>query len=84
MSKPPILMHLQYWNAGVTKGSAVLLHGMGRTRWSMRKPAKALVEAGYHVVNLGYPSTSRHQGIHELAADFIPRAGVALYPAGLF
>ena len=58
----------------MAEASVVLLHGMGRTRWSMRKPARALGEAGYHVVNLGYPSTSRHHGIQELAADFIPRA----------
>ena len=56
------------------RGSVVLLHGMGRTRWSMRKPARALAQAGYHVVNLPYPSTSRQLGIRDLAARFVPQA----------
>jgi triacylglycerol lipase len=58
----------------MTRTAVVILHGMGRTRWSMRKPAKALSEAGYHVVNLGYPSTSQHHGIQDLAGDFVSQA----------
>lgn len=34
----------------------VLLHGLGRTAASMRPLERALEEAGYDVVNLGYPS----------------------------
>ncbi len=58
----------------MSTASVILLHGMGRTRWSMRKPARALSAAGYHVVNLGYPSTSQHHSIQDLAGDFIPQA----------
>ena len=36
--------------------TVVLLHGLGRSEWSMRRMAGALREAGYRVVNLGYPS----------------------------
>ena len=35
----------------------ILLHGLARTHRSMRKPAEALQQVGYHVVNQGYPST---------------------------
>ncbi len=34
-----------------------LLHGMGRTKLSMARLATHLSNEGYHVVNLGYPST---------------------------
>jgi len=35
----------------------VLLHGLGRTHWSMMPLESRLADAGYEVVNLGYPST---------------------------
>jgi len=35
---------------------AILLHGLGRSPWSMRLIQRALVDQGYRVVNLGYPS----------------------------
>lgn len=35
----------------------ILLHGMGRTHRSMKKMARHLVDEGYRVVNLDYPST---------------------------
>ena len=35
----------------------ILLHGLGRTRFSMSRIAKKLDAAGYIVVNCGYPST---------------------------
>jgi len=35
----------------------VLLHGLGRTHWSMMPLESRLAEAGYEVVNLRYPST---------------------------
>lgn len=38
------------------RGTVVLLHGLGRTHRSMRPMERALGEAGYRVVNLGYPS----------------------------
>lgn len=38
-------------------GCVILLHGMGRTNRSMAKMARHLVEKGYGVVNLDYPST---------------------------
>jgi len=34
----------------------VLLHGLGRTRWSMAVPALRFRAKGYRVVNVGYPS----------------------------
>jgi pimeloyl-ACP methyl ester carboxylesterase len=50
----------------------VLLHGMGRTRFSMSHLADALAARGYHVVNYGYPSTSAP--IEELASEHLPQA----------
>ncbi len=41
------------------RGTVVLLHGLGRTHRSMRPVEDALVERGYRVVNLGYPSRTR-------------------------
>jgi pimeloyl-ACP methyl ester carboxylesterase len=35
----------------------VLLHGIFRTKRSMRKMARFIEDAGYQVLNLGYPST---------------------------
>jgi len=53
--------------AGAKQGEVViLLHGLCRTYRSMQKMAKALVSAGYTVVNVGYPS--RTASIQELAA----------------
>lgn len=36
----------------------LILHGMGRTRFSMRKVAKFLEDRGYKTMNISYPSTS--------------------------
>ena len=47
--------------------NVVLLHGLGRTRWSMRALEKALAQHGYRVFNMSYPSTTK--AIPELAAD---------------
>jgi len=49
----------------------VLLHGLARTRHSMEKLADALQTAGYHPVNLDYPS--RKKTIERLAAEVIPK-----------
>lgn len=41
------------------KGSTVvLLHGLGRSEWSMWRMARGLEAQGYRVVNMGYPSRS--------------------------
>jgi pimeloyl-ACP methyl ester carboxylesterase len=37
--------------------SLVLLHGLGRTRWSLWPVAREAARRGYRVHNLGYPST---------------------------
>jgi triacylglycerol lipase len=44
------------------RGTVVLLHGLGRTHRSMRPVQDALVEQGYRVVNVGYPSRTRPWG----------------------
>lgn len=38
------------------KSVVVLLHGIGRTRFSMRKMERRIKKAGYRVVNIDYPS----------------------------
>lgn len=38
------------------RATVVLLHGLGRTEWSMVPMARALEAAGFRTVNLGYPS----------------------------
>ena len=47
--------------------NVILLHGLGRTRGSMRTMEKALTQRGYRVFNIGYPSTTK--AIPELAVD---------------
>jgi len=49
----------------------ILLHGMGRSAFSMRSIDKYLRAQGYHTVNFGYPSTS--YTIEQLATNYIPR-----------
>jgi pimeloyl-ACP methyl ester carboxylesterase len=58
-------------SGGTTNDYAVLLHGLGRTRRSMRRMNKALRKQGYTVVNIGYPST--REEMPELVA-FLDRA----------
>jgi triacylglycerol lipase len=50
----------------------VLLHGLGRTKYSMAKIERYLKKMGFKVVNLSYPSTS--EDIEYLAEEYIPRA----------
>ena len=50
----------------------ILLHGLARTSLSMNKMADALTEAGYQVVNQGYPS--RKKPIEILAEETLPKA----------
>lgn len=50
----------------------ILLHGMCRTAKSMMPMERALTDAGYRVVNLGYPS--RTASVEALSDDAITRA----------
>lgn len=50
----------------------ILLHGLGRTSGSMSRMQKALTQAGFHTVNLDYPS--RKESIEQLAQNHIPKA----------
>jgi triacylglycerol lipase len=51
----------------MTRSSLVLLHGLGRTRWSLWPVAREAARRGYQVHNLGYPS--RRAPIEHLAED---------------
>ncbi len=63
--------------------TVVLLHGLGRTSWSMSSLAAALTRDGYRVINLDYPS--RTLPLETLARDWLPSAlaahGLAPTPA---
>lgn len=50
----------------------ILLHGLGRRAASMRPMGLALAQAGYGVVNQGYPSTQA--SVETLARDTLERA----------
>lgn len=50
----------------------VLLHGLARTEFSMEVMDRALNNAGYTVINKGYPSTEASIG--ELVRDTLPSA----------
>ena len=47
----------------------LLLHGLGRTSWSMKKMGRALEKEGFLVVNIGYPS--RDKPIETLAMEAV-------------
>lgn len=49
----------------------VILHGLGRTSWSMSRVATALESEGHRVHNISYPS--RTLAIETLANDWLPR-----------
>ena len=66
--------------AGTNEG-VVLLHGLARTRRSMRPLAAYLERQGYVVVNVGYPS--RREPIEMLARSAIPPAVAALRREGV-
>lgn len=53
-----------------TADTVVILHGLGRTRWSMARLASGLERDGYRVVNLSYPS--RTLAIESLATTWLP------------
>jgi len=50
----------------------VILHGMGRTYKSMANTQEAITKAGYHTVNLDYPSTKKN--IESIAREDFPGA----------
>ncbi len=47
----------------------VLLHGLGRTAWSMKRLEHHLKKRGYHVVNITYPST--RLPVNELSGNWL-------------
>jgi len=54
----------------------VLLHGLGRTRRSMRRLERALRRSGYDTLNVGYPSfTAQVPDLARLVAGRIAAAG---------
>lgn len=55
----------------VATDTVILLHGLGRTSWSMSHLASTLTRDGYHVVNLTYPS--RTVPLETLAHDWLPQ-----------
>ncbi len=58
--------------APVGNECVVLLHGLARTARSMTKMEEALVQEGYRVVNVDYPS--REKRVEELSGTVIPDA----------
>lgn len=62
-----------------TGETVILLHGLGRTRWSFWRMEQALRREGYHVVNLTYPS--RKQSVEDLARDHLAPLIAAQAPA---
>ena len=57
-------------SAHAATDTVVLLHGLGRTRWSMARLAAGLERDGYRVVNLSYPS--RTLALESLATTWLP------------
>lgn len=49
--------------------TVILVHGLGRTRWSLWRVEQALREDGYKVVNVSYPS--RSVSIERLTRDYL-------------
>ena len=46
-------------STAINKGDyVVLLHGLGRSSWSMHLLGRSLAKEGYRVINLDYPSTT--------------------------
>lgn len=59
-------------NEPATGEYVILLHGLMRTSYSMRRLEKSLVSQGYRVINLTYPS--RKQPIERLAEESLGEA----------
>jgi triacylglycerol lipase len=58
----------------------VLLHGLGRSSWSMKRVQWALESAGYNVINLSYPS--RRNSIERLSEKYLHRIIATKVPLG--
>jgi pimeloyl-ACP methyl ester carboxylesterase len=54
---------------GAAGESVVLLHGLGRSPFSMKRIQWTLQEAGYQVVNVSYPS--RQYSVERLSEDYV-------------
>lgn len=54
-----------------TRDYVILLHGLGRTRMSMKRLESNLLRCGYEVINTSYPSTKL--SIEQLANDHLDR-----------
>lgn len=69
-------------NTNSQRDVVVLLHGMGRSSLSMKRIEWALVNRGYRVVNVGYPSTS--YAVEHLARAYLapPLRELDLPPGG--
>ena len=51
-----ILMYAMSDLTAMSSDTVILVHGLGRSTWSMKPIEWNLKRAGYHVVNVGYPS----------------------------
>jgi triacylglycerol lipase len=49
--------------------TVILLHGLGRSRWSLWRMERALRHDGYRVINVSYPS--RKKTVEDLARDYL-------------
>ena len=58
----------------------VLLHGMGRTSWSMKRVQWTLESAGYNVVNISYPS--RRHTVERLSEKYLHKILATKVPIG--
>lgn len=61
----------------------ILLHGLGRTKRSMRKMARALEAAGFETIVIGYPSTEKTiEALVYLIFEQLPAAPAKLHFVG--
>ena len=74
-----LLLPLLALSAPVHADCVILLHGLARTEAAMERLAERFTEAGYSVVNKGYPS--REFPIEELAPLAVEQ-GLEACPAG--
>jgi pimeloyl-ACP methyl ester carboxylesterase len=66
---------------GAPAECVVLLHGLGRTCWSMKRIEWALKGAGYQVVNISYPS--RRRTVEQLSGGYLQELMATRIPAGV-
>ncbi|MGH8557693.1 MAG: alpha/beta fold hydrolase [Methylococcales bacterium] len=59
-------------NKHSSKEFVILLHGLGRSRFSMSRIARKLKSSGYSTLNIGYPSTRR--SIEQLVKQTVANA----------